>query len=116
MRIKWAVILSFCLLSSMFADDLADRMTKRRPQIEQMKKEGILGENNKGYLEFVGDVVKNKALVDAQNADRKTGYAIVAQKQGVAVEQVAKVRAAYYAKKAKSGEYYQNSSGKWIKK
>ena len=116
MKIKWALILSFCLCASLFADDLADRMTKRRPQIEQLKKEGIVGENNKGYLEFVGKVIKDKALVESQNADRKQGYGIVAKKQGVSIEQVAKVRAAYYAKKARSGEYYQNSSGKWIKK
>jgi uncharacterized protein YdbL (DUF1318 family) len=116
MKIKWALILSFCLCVSLYADDLADRMTKRRPQIEQLKKEGVLGENNKGYLEFVGDVVKNKALVEAQNKDRKEGYSIVAKKQGVSVEQVAKVRAAYYAKKTKSGEYFQSRSGKWVKK
>lgn len=116
MKLKWAFILCLYLGFTLGADELAERMIERRPQIEQLKKEGILGENNKGYLEFVGDVVKLKNLVDAQNADRKEGYTIVAKKQGVSPEQVAKVRAAYYARKAKSGEYYQDSSGKWIKK
>ena len=59
---------------------------------------------------------KHKDLIDAQNKDRKEGYSIVAKKQGASVEQVAKVRAAYYAKKAKKGELYQNASGKWLKK
>lgn len=116
MKIKLLSVLLFsCLSFSSFADSLADRMTARRPAIEKLKQQGLVGENNQGYLEFIkkGGSDKN---VTAQNSDRKEGYSQVAKKQGVKVEQVAKVRAAYYAKKAKSGEWVQSRSGKWKKK
>jgi uncharacterized protein len=106
-----------CIHSTVMAEpDLTTRMSDRRGVIEQLKAEGLVGENNKGYLEFVGSTKKNEDLVAAQNADRKVGYQLVADKQGVAVEQISAVRASYYAKKAEKGEWYQDSSGKWIQK
>ena len=117
-RLTFLFLIQFSLLFSTvaLADDITERMTSRRPTIEALKKEGLLGENNKGYLEFVTTTQKQKDVVDAQNEDRKKGYEIVSKKQGVSIEQVAKIRSAYYAKKAKSGEFIQNSSGKWIRK
>ena len=113
----FVVLTSFLLFSTIVsADDITERMTSRRPVIEALKKEGLLGENNKGYLEFVTTNQKQKDVVDAQNEDRKKGYEIVSKKQGVSIEQVAKIRSAYYAKNAESGEYIQDASGKWIRK
>jgi hypothetical protein len=34
------------------ADDIKARMQERLPTIVQMKADNIIGENNKGYLEF----------------------------------------------------------------
>ena len=96
--------------------DLTARMSERRVIIEQLKAEGLVGENNKGYLEFVGSTKKNEDVINAQNADRKVGYQIVADKQGVTVEQISTVRASYYAKNAAKGEWFQNSSGKWVQR
>ena len=106
-----------CLNTVLHAEsDLSARMSERRVIIEQLKAEGLVGENNKGYLEFVGNVKKHEDVINAQNADRKVGYQIVADKQGVTVEQISTVRASYYAKNATKGEWFQNSSGKWIQK
>ena len=40
------------------AADIKVRMQERLPTIVQMKTEGIVGENNKGYLEFVPGAAK----------------------------------------------------------
>ena len=99
-----------------FSDDLASRMSARRTAIEALKQKGIVGENNQGYLGFVTSTKEQADLVDAQNEDRKKGYQIVAQKQGVESAKISQVRAAYYARKTKPGQWYQNKSSRWVKK
>jgi uncharacterized protein YdbL (DUF1318 family) len=111
-----AIFTSLIFSSAGFSESLAQKMKARRPTIEALKKEGLLGENNQGYLSFVTATKKNEDIVSAQNADRRKGYQIVALQQGVTVDKISKVRAAYYAKKTKSGQWYQNNSGQWIKK
>ena len=115
-KIIFSLTILLLVSGAAFSDDLASRMQERRPVIEALKAKGIVGENNQGYLGFVTGVEEQADLVAAQNEDRRKGYEIVAQKQGVATEKIAQVRAAYYAKKTKSGEYYQDMSGTWIKK
>lgn len=117
MKFKLTLIASLFFSSCfLFAESLKERMTARRPTIEKLKAEGIVGESHQGYLAFVGSTIKEKATVDAQNADRKKGYEIIAQKRGVKVEQIAKVRAAWYANNADKGHWVQKSNGQWQQK
>lgn len=98
------------------ASELRARMEARLPAINQLKAEGIIGENNKGLLAFVGDVKKMVKLIEAHNADRLKGYQVVAAKQGVDVAQISLVRADIYAKRAKSGHWIQKKNGSWVQK
>jgi hypothetical protein len=115
-------ILSFFLIgflctgTVLFAEDIKTRMKKRLPVIVELKAQGIVGENNQGYLEFVGSKKAKADIVAAENEDRKTVYTAIAKQQGTTAELVGKRRALQIAQKANPGEFIQNADGKWIQK
>jgi uncharacterized protein YdbL (DUF1318 family) len=119
---KIAKILAFVLIGifaagiSAFADDIKTRMKQRLPVIIELKTKGIVGENNAGYLEFIGAKKEQADVVAAENEDRQTVYAAIAKQQGTTAELVGKRRALQIAKKANPGEWVQDASGKWIQK
>lgn len=113
-------ILAFLLIGtfvtgvSAFADDIKTRMKNRLPVIKELKAKGIVGEGNKGYLQFVGGNKAKADVVAAENKDRKTVYAAIAKQQGTTAERVGKRRAVQIAKKADKGEWVQDTAGNWI--
>ena len=121
MRTRMVGILSSVLLMGIFvgaiahADDIKSRMVERLPVIKALKAKGLLGENNQGYLEFLGGNKEQEDIVAAENADRKTVYNAIAKQQGTTADLVGKRRALQIAEKATGGEWIQNESGKWIK-
>ena len=98
------------------AADIKARMNKRISQVKALKVKGIVGENNKGFLEFVGASKEGADVVFAENSDRSKVYAAIAKQQGSAAELVGKLRASKIASLAAKGEWIQDASGKWIKK
>ena len=82
------------------------------------KAQGLVGEQNNGYL----GLVKNdapadvKALVTDVNGQRKAQFAQIAAKNGIAVEEAAKVFAREAAARTAPGNYIQNPAGGWVKK
>jgi uncharacterized protein YdbL (DUF1318 family) len=98
------------------ADDIKTRMKDRLPVILELKAKGIVGENNKGYLEFIGGKSDKADVVAAENEDRKTVYAAIAKQEGTTVELVGKRRALQIAQKADPGEWLQDASGNWYQK
>ena len=114
------VLLSFILIggASAFAgsDKIKARMKERLPVITALKAEGVIGENNKGYLEVIGGNQAKKNVINAENSDRKQVYTAIAKQQGTSVDLVGKRRAKQIAKKAKPGQWIQDQSGKWYQK
>lgn len=106
----------FGAASPLFADDIKTRMKDRLPIILELKAKGIVGENNKGYLEFLGGKSEKADVVAAENEDRKTVYAAIAKQEGTTVELVGKRRALQIAQKADPGEWLQDASGNWHQK
>ncbi len=99
------------------ADDIKARMQERLPTVVQLKAEGIVGENNSGFLQVVpGAAAKMQDVITAENKDRQTVYEAIAKQQGTTADLVAKRRAIQIAEKATSGEWLQDGSGKWYKK
>ena len=96
--------------------EIKQRMISRLPTIKSLKNKGIVGENNKGYLQFVGNKKENEGVVNAENKDRKTVYEAIAKQQGSTVEVVGKHRAVQIANKAQAGEWLQDANGKWYQK
>ncbi len=116
------MILTFMLIGffvagvTVFADDIKTRMKKRLPVLKELKAKGIVGDDNKGFVQFVGAKKEKADIIAAENKDRRTVYAAIAKQQGTTAELVGKRRALQIAKKAKSGEWVQDASGKWIQK
>ena len=95
---------------------IKDRMKARIPVITTLKDQGIIGENNKGSLEFRNNDRSQAALIDAENKDRNAVYAAIARQQGVSVDLVSSRRAAKIAQMAKPGIWLQAPSGSWYQK
>ncbi|MGD9281988.1 MAG: DUF1318 domain-containing protein, partial [Desulfobacterales bacterium] len=70
--IAFVLIGTFAAGISIFADDIKTRMKQRLPVIKELKTKGIVGENNAGYLDFIGAKRENADVVAAENKDRKT--------------------------------------------
>ncbi len=101
---------------SALADDIKARMKNRLPVIKELKAQGVVGEDNKGYLQFVGGKQAKPDVVAAENKDRQTVYAAIAKQQGTTAELVGQRRALQIAKRANKGEWVQDKSGKWLQK
>ena len=106
------------LLTNAYASSksIKKRMIERLPTIRALKEKGLVGENNKGYLEFVSSKQENADVVEAENKDRKKVYEAIAKQQGTTVELVGKHRAIQIANKAQAGELLQDANSKWYKK
>jgi len=98
------------------AAEIKQRMIARLPVIKALKDKGVVGENNKGYLEFVGQKKEQADVVAAENKDRRQVYEAIAKQQSTTVELVGRHRAAQIAEKAQPGEWLQDANGKWYKK
>jgi uncharacterized protein YdbL (DUF1318 family) len=99
-------------------DDAAiqKRLRERYPQIQKLKTAGTIGETDEGYVDFVDKKDPKAAdLVKDENADRKAAYKLIADKEGVDVDVVAKRAGKRNFERAKAGEWLKEG-GKWKKK
>lgn len=103
------------LVPPVFSASIKDRMAARIPAITQLKDSGILGENNRGFLEFRG-AKTNEKLVSDENKDRAAVYKAIAKKQGAPADLVGKRRAKMIAQKGKPKQWFQNDDGSWYQK
>lgn len=108
--------LLFLLPGSAAANDIKDRMHARLPEIVDLKARGIVGEDNKGFLQFVGGSREKAGLVQAENGDRQQVYAAIARQQGTTADLVGRRRAKQLADMAAPGTYVQDANGNWRKK
>lgn len=102
--------------STLYAQGIKERMQERLPSIVELKKAGIVGENNLGYLEFVGANKKSEDVVTAENDDRKKVYEAIAKQSETTFELVGERRAKQIAEKADPGEWLKDEAGKWYQK
>ena len=98
------------------ADSIKQRMIDRLPVINDLKDRRIIGENNLGFLEFVGNQKEKADVVAAENMDRKSVYEAIAKNQGTTVKVVGQHRAIQISEKALAGEWLQDANGKWYQK
>ena len=126
--------LLFCLLPSFAFSSVSYDLKKETPEVKNaiqsrqsrfetirdLKASGLIGENNRGYLEVIHQRgTSGKGFVEAENADRRTIYnAIVAQNllPPSALAQVEAAFAEVQRDRAHSGESIQLPSGEWVKK
>lgn len=97
-------------------DELKARFRERLPVLNALKDKAIVGENNKGFLEFLGKSRKNEAVVNAENTDRRQLYDAIAAGTGTTPELVGQRRALQIAAQEPKGRMVQNEKGEWKRK
>jgi uncharacterized protein len=105
---------------SVRADDVANakqRMNARQDAIAALKDRGVLGENNRGFVEPRGTLSADEnSNVASENSDRGILYAAVASQTGGTPDQAGRVRAKKIAENSRSGVWLQDEGGRWYKK
>ena len=99
------------------AQDAAERIRERLPALDDLKQEGKVGEDNAGFVAERGAVSSaERQLIQAENADRRELYQVVARRSGQTVEEVGQQRAVRIAQIASSGVWLQDTRGRWYRK
>ena len=92
----------------------------RYDSLQHMKSQGIIGENNSGYVEVLKNAVPDApSVVSAENQDRRVIYQAIVQQNNLpaaGLEQVEAVFADVQREKARSGDSIQTASGSWVQK
>ena len=107
----------FASAQSVDEDAIKQRIIERVGQIDALKLEGKLGENNAGLLEQRAMLKPTETqLMNAENADRRALYTLVGQRLGLTATVVGQGRAEELRKKSASGVWIQAPDGSWSRK
>ncbi len=90
----------------------------RYDALQQLKQQGKVGENNRGYVEAFSGEADVQGIVAAENADRKIIYQTIATQNNLkdAIGTIEKVFAQTQREKAGPGEKIQSDDGSWMTK
>lgn len=122
MKKLFSFLVSFVALAvavPLFADDLSDaqrRIQARQVDLAALKEKGVLGENNRGFVEVREAAPGAEAVVSAENADRGTIYGILAKQTSSTAEAVGRARARQIAANSRAGVWVQDEAGRWSRK
>ncbi len=92
------------------------RMSQRLAKLDEFKAKGVLGENNRGFVELRGGDTAAGDVMAEENKDRGEVYAALAKQTGSSAEQVGKVRAKQIAAGSAAGVWIQHEDGSWHRK
>ena len=102
--------------------EIAANRRLRSGQIQQLKNDGVIGEDRDGYLDIRRKPSDPKYLayaqsvVVAENADRSYLYLANAQTQNKPLESIEREYALLWSDRAFPGEWVQKENGTWIRK
>ncbi|MFA5168050.1 MAG: DUF1318 domain-containing protein [Candidatus Omnitrophota bacterium] len=91
----------------------------RYHQLQSLKQEGVIGENNKGYVTDLKNNAAAATLTAAENRDRRVLYEALAEQNKLGSTGLLEVQKAFadvQREKAGPGDMVQSSSGDWKKK
>jgi uncharacterized protein YdbL (DUF1318 family) len=98
-------------------DQIRQQMRDRLDEVQALKAAKTVGEDANGYLHVLGDVdAAGKAVVEAENVDRKVVYTAIAAKTGSDPTAVGKARAKTIAESSAPGVMLQAPDGTWYEK
>ncbi len=104
------------IASTVHSADIKERMAARIPAIDALKDQGIIGENNKGFLEYRTADKTQQQLVTEENKDRALVYQAISQQQGAPAALVGERRAQMIVDNGQAGQWFQKPDGSWYKK
>jgi uncharacterized protein YdbL (DUF1318 family) len=96
-----------------------DSRRERFEQVRAYKEKGVIGENNRGYVELLSEDSDAKSLVEAENRDRRLIYKAIVEQNNLASSELEKVEQAFaqvQRDKAESGDKIQDPDGQWVTK
>lgn len=93
----------------------------RYSAIQDLSGAGVVGENNRGYLELINaaDSTKTQSLIESENQDRRLIYKAVAEQNSLGPDGLAIVETVFSQvrkEKASPGNYIQRPTGEWVRK
>ena len=80
------------------------------------KSQGLVGEQNDGYIGAVKQGAEIDALVNEINTKRKEAYKKISAQNGQPLDIVESLAAEKLHNKLKPSEYYKSEDGKWVQK
>ena len=123
MRLSQRLLPLFIVVFSLFlfasggqAASIKERMAARIPEINSLKDQGLIGENNGGLLEYLSGKRPSQAVIQEENNDRQTVYASIARKEGASPQLVGQRRAKMIAENGRPGHWFQAENGSWYQK
>lgn len=118
--LRWlvALLLAFGCSAPTFAQDdqgaIQARMKGRIAAVDELKLAGLVGENNKGFLEQRGQLTEEQTKVmNAENSDRRALYTILAGRLGVSAAVVGAQRAATLRQRSAPNVWVQAEDDSW---
>ncbi len=124
MKFSFRLITIFCLAlgaitPTLHAQDMGairERMVQRLSTLDSLKADGVIGENNQGFVEVRSTDNEAAKVVAAENSDREIVYAAIAKQAGSSAAQVGQARARQIASGSAAGVWVQSVSGSWYQK
>jgi hypothetical protein len=95
---------------------IKEQMAARIPAINALKDQGIVGENNMGFLEYRTAEKPQNELVNDENRDRNVVYEEIGKSQKAPAKLVGQRRAKMIAESGKASHWYQRPNGEWYTK
>lgn len=98
-------------------EPIRERMLARVAAVDALKIAGQVGENNAGLLEQRGNLSRDeRAVLNAENADRRALYTVIAKRLGLTLTVVGQGRAEELRQRSAPGVWLQNRQGEWYQK
>jgi len=91
----------------------------RFAELKALKAQGMIGENNRGYVEVLSGGATSMDMAEKENKDRKFIYQEIVKQNELGKDALATVESVFAAvqrEKASVGEKIQEESGAWVTK
>jgi len=105
-------------VTTVFALGLLLAMPALAISLREAKEQGLVGEQRDGYVGAVsgGVAAEVRELMSEVNTERRARYGQIARDNGISVEQVAALAWERAVQATRPGHYYQDDSGRWVRK
>ncbi|MCL1123245.1 YdbL family protein [Shewanella surugensis] len=84
--------------------------------LQDAKNQGMVGEQQNGYLGVVKASPEANKLINRVNAERRSSYQKIAKKNAITLNEVANLAAKKAISATKKGQFVKNKQGKWVRK
>ena len=91
----------------------------RYGELQRLKSEGVIGEDNQGSVKLLKDSTEARAVMQSENQDREVIYQTIVDQNHLGPSRITEVRTVFaevQRGKAQPGDSIQLRSGEWVQK